>query len=135
VWRVAVVPQVQHAAHRPCRIPLEEARVIPEDDWRQRALCRGSNPTGYWDPFFDEDPDVVREAEKVCRRCPVAPECLTEGLQEPAGMWGGFVLEERAELATILRTMSPTTKRAFIHRAATLGPRAVGVTVRRKNRR
>jgi WhiB family transcriptional regulator, redox-sensing transcriptional regulator len=74
-------------------------------DWRNDAACRDmelsvffpeSVPanSGYqvgWDP---------RPAVKVCRGCPVRPDCLEFALNDTNqyGVWGGLTEDERKEL-------------------------------------
>jgi len=79
--------------------PPPALRVMTErdDSWRHLAACRGM-PTAL---FFPEpghaDPDVVTEAKSVCARCPVRRRCLTVGLHEEHGIWGGLTAAERRE--------------------------------------
>jgi WhiB family redox-sensing transcriptional regulator len=43
------------------------------------------------DLFFAESPDDLKQAQELCRACPVRQECLAGALErgEPAGVWGG----------------------------------------------
>ncbi|MEU4129328.1 WhiB family transcriptional regulator [Streptomyces wuyuanensis] len=69
-------------------------------NWRQDALCRGEDP----DLFFpigggNSGPTLVQtaEAKAVCRRCPVARQCLEWALRRGPvdGIWGGTTERER----------------------------------------
>ena len=44
--------------------------------------------------YFAEDPQDLRRAKALCRRCPVRSACLAGALQrgEPCGVWGGELL-------------------------------------------
>lgn len=67
--------------------------------WADRAACRG-----YYDPevFFSEAAYKVREAKKLCGRCPVRAECLAETLRAEVtpryGISGGLTPDERDAL-------------------------------------
>jgi len=69
--------------------------AVRDDSWYRLAACRGL-PTGL---FFPEpcrpDPAAVCEAKAVCAGCPVRERCLTVGLHEEHGIWGGLTVGER----------------------------------------
>ena len=72
-------------------------RVMTErdDSWRPQAACRGL-PTGLFFPDLPRPDRVgVAEAKAVCAACPVAGRCLTAGMAETYGIWGGFSAAER----------------------------------------
>lgn len=67
--------------------------------WQERALCRQVDP----DLFTPADADAntaYRRARLICRRCPVAAECLSWAMDnhERSGMWGGMTPHERTAL-------------------------------------
>lgn len=71
------------------------------DAWRDRSLCRDSNP----DLFFPIGTtgtavDQIEAAKSVCGACPVREECLEFALatNQEAGVWGGTTEEERRKL-------------------------------------
>lgn len=68
----------------------------PDDDWQDRGLCAEVDP----DLFFPEKGGSVREAKRVCARCPVRVECLEEALanDERFGVWGGLSETDRRRL-------------------------------------
>ena len=64
--------------------------------WPQDGLCRQvSDPEIY----FPEDrrSEIARNAKRICRRCPVAGECLEAALlrDERFGIWGGMDERDR----------------------------------------
>jgi WhiB family redox-sensing transcriptional regulator len=67
-------------------------------DWRHRAACRDEDPEMFF-PVGTSGPALLQitEAKAVCRRCPVASECLDWALTrgEDSGVWGGMSEDER----------------------------------------
>lgn len=62
-------------------------------DWRHRAKCRDEDselffPVGYGEPAKRQ----TEQAKAVCRRCPVAGDCLQWALDhhQEHGVWGGL---------------------------------------------
>lgn len=70
-------------------------------DWRHHAACRDEDPELFF-PVGTSGPAVLQiaEAKTVCRRCPVASECLSWALDsgQDAGVWGGMSEDERRAL-------------------------------------
>ena len=69
------------------------------DDWRDRAECKDDPIPDLW--FVPPgDRHGIAAAKAICRRCPVAAECLAEALADPSivGVWGGTGENERAKL-------------------------------------
>ena len=70
-------------------------------DWRHRAVCRDEDPEKFF-PVGNSGPALLQiaEAKAVCRRCPVASECLAWALEsgQDAGVWGGMSEDERRAL-------------------------------------
>jgi WhiB family redox-sensing transcriptional regulator len=67
-------------------------------EWEERALCRDVEDQAV---FFPPHGNRSAEAAKrICRRCPVADECLETALlnDERFGIWGGMTEKERREL-------------------------------------
>lgn len=64
----------------------------------QPGLCRYESEP---EIFSGATPDDIEDAKAICRRCPVAAECLSTALdrREPEGVWGGLSAKERAQLA------------------------------------
>jgi WhiB family redox-sensing transcriptional regulator len=78
--------------------PSEEQGTM---DWRHRAVCRDEDPELFF-PVGNSGPALqqIAEAKAVCRRCPVASECLAWALEsgQDAGVWGGMSEDERRAL-------------------------------------
>lgn len=69
------------------------------DDWRDRAECKDDPTPDLW--FVPPgDRHGIAAAKAICRRCPVAAECLAEAMADPSivGVWGGTSEVERAKL-------------------------------------
>lgn len=86
----------------PRRSLVEVARALgvavpePDDDWQERAACRGMSPQ----VFFPERGDsgaVLDGARAVCATCPVTVHCLQAAFErrERFGVWGGKSWEQR----------------------------------------
>jgi WhiB family redox-sensing transcriptional regulator len=67
-----------------------------DDDWRQRAACRGMDT----DVFFPESDDDAGPAKEICARCPVRDACLEWAIatRQDEGVWGGMTGVERRRL-------------------------------------
>jgi WhiB family redox-sensing transcriptional regulator len=80
----------------PTRGILREPPPMPPE-WTRRAACQ------YWPEldWIDPAPEQARDCRAVCVDCPVRRECLADALAdaEPGGIWGGFDVDERADLA------------------------------------
>ena len=69
------------------------------DDWREQAACKDDPTPDLW--FVPPgDRHGIAAAKAICRRCPVAAECLAEALADPSivGVWGGLDEQQRARL-------------------------------------
>lgn len=62
--------------------------------WHAEAACRGKDPN----LFFPARGQSTAEAKALCHRCPVQAECLTAGLGEKHGIWGGSSERGRRQL-------------------------------------
>lgn len=69
-------------------------------DWRDLAACKNTAISGWGschDPRRDGELDVefrqrIREAKRMCARCPVTAPCLAEAkANHELGCWGGHV--------------------------------------------
>lgn len=71
------------------------------DDWRDRSLCRDSDPELFF-PIGTTGHaiDQIDAAKEVCERCTVQAECLEFALatNQEAGVWGGTTEDERRRL-------------------------------------
>jgi WhiB family redox-sensing transcriptional regulator len=80
---------------------------IRPGDWVERAACRGHDPDLFTTDKYEfrtstADPEytaLVAEARRVCRRCPVQPECLQHAItNDEHGIWGGTTRAERGQI-------------------------------------
>jgi WhiB family redox-sensing transcriptional regulator len=64
--------------------------------WQRDALCAQTDP----EEFYPDKGGSTAAAKAVCRRCPVAAECLDYALanNEGFGVWGGLSERERRKL-------------------------------------
>jgi WhiB family redox-sensing transcriptional regulator len=67
--------------------------MTTDPSWRDRAACRGTSPTLFYDPH----PTAIDAATAVCAACPVRAACLTHAITagEEYGVWGGLAAEKR----------------------------------------
>lgn len=67
-----------------------------DNKWRDYAICSTSDPELFFPPIGAN----AQEAKKICFRCPVKDECLTEAIRYrvPYGIWGGKSPNERQRL-------------------------------------
>ena len=64
--------------------------------WHDHALCREIDPELF---FPDVDRPTTGAAKRICARCLVRGECLTEAItnDEQHGIWGGLSRTERGK--------------------------------------
>jgi WhiB family transcriptional regulator, redox-sensing transcriptional regulator len=66
--------------------------------WRNLAACLGMDPE-LWFPLGTTGAalEQIQRAKAVCRRCPVAAQCLAWALdtRQTYGVWGGLTEDER----------------------------------------
>ena len=69
------------------------------DDWRESAACKDDPTPDLWF-VTPSDHHGIAAAKAICRRCPVAAECLAEAMADPSivGVWGGLDEQQRARL-------------------------------------
>lgn len=74
---------------------------IEEDDWRDLAACRDTNPDLFF-PVGTTGPalEQIEQAKAVCRQCEAQMSCLEFALvtNQDSGVWGGTSEEERRKL-------------------------------------
>lgn len=72
------------------------AAFFERPSWHDQAACRGVDT----EQFFPDVGDVPATARLVCGRCPVAAECLSYALSDPAlsGVWAGTSARQRKRL-------------------------------------
>lgn len=66
--------------------------------WRVDAICAQIGSV----LFFPEDGDPALDARRMCRRCPVREQCLTQALTsaDKDGIFGGFGVVARKKMLT-----------------------------------
>jgi WhiB family redox-sensing transcriptional regulator len=78
-----------------------DTRSTDHGDWRTRSACRDEDPELFF-PIGTTGPAVlqIEEAKAVCRRCPVAEQCLQWALESGTneGVWGGLSEDERGAM-------------------------------------
>lgn len=76
--------------------------------WRDDAACRGADPDLFF-PIGTAGPvrRQIDEAKRICRTCPVQPQCLAWALENGItnGVWAGTTEDERRAIRSRLRTM------------------------------
>jgi WhiB family redox-sensing transcriptional regulator len=96
--------QFSSAANQPSRsssvtiLATSLALASADDQWRDQALCRDTDP----DLFFPVGTTgmalvQVEHAKRVCGQCAVSDACLDFALatNQDSGIWGGLSEEER----------------------------------------
>jgi len=84
------------------------AALAPRD-WRDSAACRDVDGDLFFPPgapHAEGSDRQVEEARAVCRRCTVAPACLTFAIRtrQDEGIWAGTTAAERvATLRSLTR--------------------------------
>jgi len=70
-------------------------------NWDVEAACQSADPELFF-PSSQSDPSLVaiQAAKRVCRGCPVQPQCLEFALSARLehGVWGGLSEDERRSL-------------------------------------
>jgi WhiB family redox-sensing transcriptional regulator len=74
--------------------------ALRDDSWYRLAACRGMATSLFFPEHVSPepgrpDPAAVAEAKAVCARCPVRQPCLSVGVREEHGIWGGLTVGER----------------------------------------
>ena len=82
------------------------------DDWRDRAECKDDPIPDLWF-VTPSDHHGIAAAKAICRRCPVAAECLAEAMADPSivGVWGGTTENQRAKI----RARAPRQPKGIQH--------------------
>jgi WhiB family redox-sensing transcriptional regulator len=74
------------------------ALAAADDDWRDAALCRDTDPELFF-PVGTTGQALVSQdhAKRVCGECTVKQACLDYALDtnQDSGIWGGLTEEER----------------------------------------
>ena len=76
---------------------------MTDDDWRNRANCKGTDTAIFFDPSCAAS---SKKAYALCHKCTVRKECLEDRLDsvtrwdEDPGIWGGTSPAERTWIRT-----------------------------------
>ncbi len=95
----------------------------PKPEWWRSAACRGSDPA-----LFHSTPAAHRQAQLICRRCPVAEICLWSAMVDEAptpyryGVWGATTPADRARIATELGLDAAGYEALVVAAMASLAP-------------
>ncbi len=98
----------------------------PSGDWRARAICAQVQSKDIW---FSTELGDISTAQSICMDCPVRLPCLSDGLDDEHGVWGGYTPSERARLVKYLPT-DAQQRDLTLTRAAYVGPALYGVADR-----
>ena len=73
-------------------------------DWQERGLCRQVDPDLFY-PEKGSGLSSLRQARRICDRCPVKAECRQWALDqgEVYGVWGGTSESERRRIRGLAR--------------------------------
>lgn len=71
--------------------------------WVELAACKGEDTSVFFPSTTATRKEIINQqarAKNICRRCPVAAECLLFAIQndEEHGIWGSFGSKERNAL-------------------------------------
>lgn len=64
------------------------------EPWMDDALCAEVGV----DFFFPDEGVVAHDAKQICADCPVARQCLSFGISEEFGIWGGTTPKQRRKM-------------------------------------
>lgn len=90
----------------------------PDRNWTHDAICASVDP----ELFFPERGQTSLPAKRICAGCPVRLPCLTEGLQEEEGVWGGANPDDRARLRAEIYKHPQRRTEILAHAAHTITP-------------
>ena len=97
-----------------------------DDNWRDRALCRETDPELFF-PIGTTGHAVgtIEQAKRICSGCQVVDECLDYALatNQDSGIWGGLSEEERRLFRVHLATLFHCFSAAQYHYEAGLLPK------------
>jgi len=70
---------------------LDALGIDPEDfTWEQLAACNNMEVNWFYDDY-ENDPVIARNAEEICKNCPVLRPCAEQAIDaKEEGLWGGI---------------------------------------------
>ncbi len=78
--------------------------ALLNEEWQDKAACRGPHGDVFFPPIITERREEKRERERkaksICAQCAVTDECLSHALEEGEhhGVWGGTNETERRRM-------------------------------------
>jgi WhiB family transcriptional regulator, redox-sensing transcriptional regulator len=77
-------------------IEIENVQPVDADNWRERAACRGVDPSVFY-PTSEKEEEPARS---ICGACAVKAYCLDYAIanKEKDGIWGGLNEKERRRI-------------------------------------
>lgn len=63
--------------------------------WRDNAACKGMPASLFFPESLKVQNANIAAVRVICNGCAVRKECLSHGMSEPLGIWGGFTHRER----------------------------------------
>ena len=91
-----------------------------DDSWRDRALCRETDPELFF-PIGTTGQALLQidRAKQVCDECPVKIECLDFAIEtnQDSGVWGGTSEEERRDIRRRIAARNKALKAAQVNNA------------------
>ena len=83
--------------------PQQDADDDADGFWQARSACAEANWSAYTDVPHDPETFFPKRmeggqcapAKSLCQQCPVRTQCLTAGMRESTGVWGGLSEKER----------------------------------------
>lgn len=90
-----------------------DVRSTAEDEWRDDALCRNTDPELFF-PIGTTGSAIVaiEEAKRLCTSCTVSNACLDFALEtnQDSGVWGGHSEEERRAIRRVRAAETRATR-------------------------
>jgi WhiB family redox-sensing transcriptional regulator len=86
-------------AHMDHDLPLGARATRGSGAWTERAACRDALESDFFADLYQAHRAAeIATAKAICATCPVPKQCLSAGLNEEFGIWGGLTAEERRRL-------------------------------------
>jgi WhiB family redox-sensing transcriptional regulator len=91
-----------------------------DDSWRDRALCRETDPELFFPIGTTGHAEgTIEQAKRICSGCAVVSECLDYALatNQDSGIWGGLSEEERRDIRRRIAARNKALKAAQVNNA------------------
>lgn len=85
-------------------VELLELMEMLRPRWHEQAACKNQTALMFPAPGLRGKRVDYSAAVALCRRCPVADQCRTQGIGEEHGVWGGIAKDKprRQDMAAVL---------------------------------